>query len=691
MAALAALPAAASATASPPTCRLPGVGGHAISHVIEINFDNVHLSRDNPNVPSDLEQMPNLLNFIENNGTLLSNDHTPLVSHTANDLMTTISGMYGDEHGMPIANEYQVYNPDGSTFTAGSFAYWTDPVVSYANNLGNSSDPMTTLVGPTGKIPPAPWVPYTRAGCNFGSVAMANTELENTSPDIAHVFGANSPQAAEARSDPSLAQTDYMGLSIHCAAGAALCAQGANNSVADPLADEPGGYHGFRALFGAKNISPAVTGGHDTVTNLDGQPITDSHGHPGFPGYNGMQPWNSLAYTLALQEHGVPVTYTYVSSAHENPNIPPNGVQWGPGQLPYVEQLQAFDRAFKTFFQRLAAAGITSKNTLFEFGSDENDHFVASSPAPANCNGTGTPCSYSQIGEIDENVKGLLSASGIDTSFGIAADSAPEFYLQGQPSAEAPGVRQFEQALAAVKAQNPYTGGTDALTQYLADPTEMRILHMVTGDPRRTPTVAMFANPNYWVYNGGPSCGGSCSSFDSEAWNHGDVQPDITHTWSALVGPGVAHLGQAPAIWTDHTDLRPTMLALLDLRDDYTDQGRVVEEVIQSAGETPAASTPDYVALARAYKQIEAPVGALGMRTLAASTKAIESDSPGDRTYHSIDSELLRIGTQRDALAAAMIGLLDGAAFHDRPIDHTVAVALEHEAEALIARAQALI
>ena len=37
----------------------------AIKHVVHIQFDNVHLRRDNPNVPSDLEQMPNLLNFMQ--------------------------------------------------------------------------------------------------------------------------------------------------------------------------------------------------------------------------------------------------------------------------------------------------------------------------------------------------------------------------------------------------------------------------------------------------------------------------------------------------------------------------------------------------------------------------------------------------------------------------------------------------
>jgi hypothetical protein len=64
------------------TCHLKSPKG-AIQHVIYVQFDNTHFRRDNPNVPSDLEQMPHLLNFIMGNGVLMSNDHTVLISHTA--------------------------------------------------------------------------------------------------------------------------------------------------------------------------------------------------------------------------------------------------------------------------------------------------------------------------------------------------------------------------------------------------------------------------------------------------------------------------------------------------------------------------------------------------------------------------------------------------------------------------------
>ena len=68
--ATAAVVAVPSAGADAPSgCQL----GNGVKHVISIVFDNVHFFRDNPNVPSDLEQMPHLLNFLEGNGTVFSN------------------------------------------------------------------------------------------------------------------------------------------------------------------------------------------------------------------------------------------------------------------------------------------------------------------------------------------------------------------------------------------------------------------------------------------------------------------------------------------------------------------------------------------------------------------------------------------------------------------------------------------
>ena len=107
--------------AAAPTCQLNG----KIKHVIFTIFDNVHFLRDRPNVPSDLQQMPHLLNFIRGNGTLLTNDHTVLISHTANGILTNLTGMYSDRHGQAVSNSFRYFKPDGTTLSSSSFKYWT--------------------------------------------------------------------------------------------------------------------------------------------------------------------------------------------------------------------------------------------------------------------------------------------------------------------------------------------------------------------------------------------------------------------------------------------------------------------------------------------------------------------------------------------------------------------------------------
>ncbi|HXJ24364.1 MAG TPA: hypothetical protein VNH17_01630, partial [Streptosporangiaceae bacterium] len=257
--------------------------GNGVTHVIRLGFDNVHFFRDNPNVPSDLQMMPNLLNFFENNGTFLSNNHTPLIAHTADDLLTTATGLYGDRQGMPISNSYQAYNTDGTTDPAGSFAYWTDPVFDTAAtpNPGHDTNPSmvfsatppaTTNPAPApNQVTPAPWVPYTRAGCDVGDVATANEVLENTAVDIPKVFGPNSPEAQQLAADTGdrfkdAEVSDYVGLGVHCAQGSTFCSsatavkfgqtQPTPSASPDVLPDEPGGYSGFQGLFGHRYVAP---------------------------------------------------------------------------------------------------------------------------------------------------------------------------------------------------------------------------------------------------------------------------------------------------------------------------------------------------------------------------------------------------------------------------------------------------
>ena len=94
------------------SCQL-GTAGNKIKHVIYIQFDNTHFRRDNANVASDLEQMPHLLNFLKSNGTLFTNDHTILISHTAGGILSTLTGLYPDRTGRRSSNTYGFFQGNG--------------------------------------------------------------------------------------------------------------------------------------------------------------------------------------------------------------------------------------------------------------------------------------------------------------------------------------------------------------------------------------------------------------------------------------------------------------------------------------------------------------------------------------------------------------------------------------------------
>jgi len=752
--------------------------GNGVKHVIEITFDNVHFFRDNPNVPSDLELMPNLLGFIEQNGAMLSNNHTPLIAHTADDILTTLTGLYGDRQGMPISNSYRTYNPNGTTDPAGSFAYWTDPVFDTASSptpghdtspsmVYSATPPATTSPAPSpNTTTPAPWVPFTRAGCDVGSVGTANVELENTAVDIPKVFGAGSPEAQQLNADPDSFKdaevADYVGVAVHCASGSALCAsaQGVKfgqtspspTAVADLLPDEPGGYAGFDALFGHRYVAPQLGAGTPNLTH-DGFQVTNAAGnlvdlngnqlngaflsnHPGFPGFSTINAAQSLAYAADMQEAGVPVTHAYISDIHGNEHIPGLSAcmgapaALGSGSACYIAQAQYYNEAFATFLQRLAADGITPANTLFVVSSDEGDHEAGANvgraiqPTPANCDGatvsgtTVTPdvlCTYpaGSFGELAGNLTGLLATErGNTTPFTLEADSAPEFYLTGNPSPASPVVRTFDRDVGALTAANPYTGTTQPITNYLADPTEEAILHMVNADPARTPTLALFARPDYFLSAGAASCASSCVAQNTGfAYNHGDYAAEIDTNFVGLAGPGVANLGvdgSAPAdgpnsagpdsgqttvpdsgttgTWVDETDIRPTLLYLAGLHDDYQSDGRVISEVLAAPGATLGLSKVESVG--QCYKQLNSSVGEFGTSTLEASTRALESTSAGDQVYLDTEQTLTQLEQARDGVAGRIKQALDAAEFAGAPIP--IAVGLLNSCRAMVAQAERL-
>jgi hypothetical protein len=243
--------------------------------------------------------------------------------------------------------------------------------------------------------------------------------------------------------------------------------------------------------------------------------------------------------------------------------------------------------------------------------------------------------------------------------------------------------------VSAVTASNPYTGTTQPITNYLADPREEAILHMVNADPARTPTLAMFAKPDYFLQAAaltGPCMGLLVCQNTSFAYDHGDYAAEIDTTYFGIAGPGVRNLGLdgsgaadgpnsagpnsgqvtvpdsgTQGTWVDETDMRPTLMYLTGLRDDYEHDGRVITQILSDPNA--ALSAPGVADLGACYKQLNSSVGEFGTDTLQAATKAIESTSPGDAKYLGTDSALRQLELVRDHLALRIKGELEAAAF----------------------------
>ena len=711
-------------------CQLAG----RYKHVVYLQFDNVHLRRDNPNVPSDLEQMPHLLTFLKDNGTVVNKQYTVLISHTTAGITSSLTGLYPDRMGLTETNSYDYYDRQTGipSFTS-AFKYWTSPVASPFDPIpnmvnGDSGKPKTT---------PAPWVTYTRARCDVGNVSVANTVLENNSlspgGDIYNVYGPSSSEAAEPASQRT---TDFVGIAVHCAkTNASVCANNPN-AKADALPDEPGGYDGYSALFGAKYVNPAITGGSAGVNDINGSPITDSSGHPGFPGFDAMSAANSLGYVAQMQERGIPITYAYISDVHDNHA---GGGAYGPGEAGYVSALKSYDDAFGKFFDRLARDGINKRNTLFVVTADENDHYAGQQAQ--NCDGVNIPCTYNTapgdatggkpqhgifdvtngassssdsstwsgpavwpptgvngplVGEIGYNLKWLFGAmpAGYDISF----DSAPSFYINGQPQAvDSNGnvvlnaiLRAFEHRAATVKAFDAYIGSSQLtpVARYLVDAPTLKALHMINADPQRSMSFTMFSQPDYYFQTFSPCPKGQGCLNDGFAWIHGDYSNDIGQTWLGIVGPGVRDRGIDNRTWTDHTDIVPTMNALLGLTPDYTPDGRVITQALSpwAAGTDGSRSLQT---LGDLYKQLDAPYGAFNHSLIVASTNGIKSD---DSTYLSTDEAIQSLAAQRDAVAGQIRNVLNGGSggSWDRGRGRGGSDELFHRGLALLERAAAL-
>jgi len=207
---------------------------------------------------------------------------------------------------------------------------------------------------------------------------------------------------------------------------------------------------------------------------------------------------------------------------------------------------------------------------------------------------------------------------------------------------------------------------------------------MQTRDPLRTPTYTLFPKPDYFFSTSGPNV----SINNGFAYDHGYYSPNIDVTWVGIAGKGVKVNGvdgpspsqgnqpsdlestntvpQASRVgtWVEEADIRPTMLYLAGLNDDYQSDGHVITQALATV---PPALTATQE-LAAGYDQIESSVGQFGTDTLIADTKALASGSSGDDSaYAAEQSTLVQLADDLNTAVAKIKKVLSEAAAGNAP------------------------
>jgi hypothetical protein len=94
-----------------------------------------------------------------------------------------------------------------------------------------------------------------------------------------------------------------------------------------------------------------------------------------------------------------------------------------------------------------------------------------------------------------------------------------------------------------------------------------------------------------------------------------------------------------------------------------------------------------FLDLATIYKQLNAPLGSVGMNSLMFANRSIISD---DTTYSQYLATLGAITSSRDTLATQIKTMLDDAAFADKRIDDKQQDSLTRQARTIIERVEDL-
>jgi hypothetical protein len=214
------------------------------------------------------------------------------------------------------------------------------------------------------------------------------------------------------------------------------------------------------------------------------------------------------------------------------------------------------------------------------------------------------------------------------------------------------------------------------------------------------PTYSIFPVPDYFFGTSGPNV----TINNGFAYDHGYYSPNINVTWVGFAGPGVAKNGvdgpgptggnesQDPnstrtvpeasqvGTWVEEASIRPTMLDLLGLTDDYQSDGHVITQALASV--PPALQATED--LAAGYDQINSSVGQFATDTLLADTKALASGSSSDDSAFATEqATLTQLADDRDQAAQQIKDTLSAAGAGRMPNHGQITSGLAHVRELL--------
>ena len=439
------------------------------------------------------------------------------------------------------------------------------------------------------------------------------------------------------------------------------------------------------------------------MTDL-GNVISDGDGHVGFPGFDGMTaPVARLRRDML--EHGVPVDlHLHLRRARRHS---PATARTAP-----VSRLRAATRRVQQGLRRVLrqprAHGIDPRNTLFVVTADEGDHFVGGSRR-ARPTATGSPSrattrhgsgkrrrSARSTPTSGDRTRDPRQRGGSRRPSSLTSTPPPRSTSMATPGRRAAVTRKFERAVGDLTRSTRYSGATDQITQRPGQPGRAEHPAHGHGGPAphahvrrlsRTPTTT---SHRHVELQPPPCCDLPEVRLEPRRRPAGD-NDDMARagrTWRGAQR-------RDTTTWTDHTDIRPTMMALLGLQDDYTYDGHVIAQALNNNALPSTLHNPSqlnaFESVAAMYDQINAPTGQFATSSLTISTHALESNTAGDGTYTYFEGQLTSMATQRNTIASQMNAILQSAALgNSKSIDYTHAYSLIAQGQSLLTQASTI-